>query len=198
MLGLAAIPGAADRRHAHCPAHAPVADDDRPTRPTHGTLERLRSGDPDADVDAELDDIETANREEGGTKLRDLFGDRLRPLLFIGLRLAVFQQFVGINTVIYYAPTILADTGLTNSSSITYAVFVAITNVVFTIWAMLLLDKVGRRTLLLTGIAGLFTALLILAAYFWSPTLQQNALYLALGVLLLHVASFAIGLGPVL
>lgn len=71
--------------------------------------------------------------------------------MIIGLGPALFQQFVGINTVIYYALTTLADTGLTTSSSITPTVFVGITNVVFTIVAVLLLDRVGRRKLLLTS-----------------------------------------------
>ncbi len=122
---------------------------------------------------------------------------RLRPLLLIGLALAIFQQFVGVNTVIYYAPTILADTGLTKSSSITQTVFVGITNVVFTIVAVLLLDRVGRRKLLLGGVAGLTVALAVLGVYFWSPTLQDSVPYLALVALLVYIASFAVGLGPV-
>jgi sugar porter (SP) family MFS transporter len=160
-------------------------------------LERLREGDEDADVDAELDDIEEAVEKEGTTRLADVMAPKIRPLLVIGLSLALFQQFVGINTVIYYAPTILADTGLTSSSSITQTVFVGVTNVVFTALAVLLLDRVGRRKLLLTGVAGLTFALVVLAAYFWSPTLQDKASYVALVGLLLYIASFAIGLGPV-
>ena len=109
----------------------------------------------------------------------------------IGLGLALFQQFVGINTVIYYAPTILADTGLTNSSSITQTVFVGITNVVFTIVAVLLLDRVGRRKLLLTGTVGTVLSLLLLGVYFSSATLQHQAGYLALVALLIYIASFA-------
>lgn len=161
------------------------------------TLEKLREGDEDADIDKELEDIEEANRTESSAKVRDLASPKLRPLLVIGLSLALFQQFVGVNTVIYYAPTILSDTGLTNSDSITQTVFVGVTNVVFTIVAVLLLDKVGRRKLLLVGVGGLIAALGILTAYFWSPTLQEQAPYLALGGLLLFIASFAVGLGPV-
>jgi len=113
------------------------------------------------------------------------------------LGLAIFQQFVGVNTVIYYAPTILSDTGLTKSSSITQTVFVGVTNVVFTAIAVLLLDRVGRRKLLLTGTVGLTLSLLTLAVYFTSPALQHSAGYLALVALLVYIASFAVGLGPV-
>ena len=198
MLGLAAVPGAALAVGMLTVPHTPrwlmmTGQRDR----ARATLERLREGDDEADVDDELEEIEEANEHERDSKVRALLGARLRPLLWVGLALAIFQQFVGINTVIYYAPTILADTGLTNSNSITQTVFVGVTNVVFTVVAVLLLDKVGRRTLLLTGVAGLTVALLVLAAYFWSPTLQAHAPYLALGGLLLYVASFAVGLGPV-
>jgi MFS family permease len=115
----------------------------------------------------------------------------------VGLGLAIFQQFVGINTVIYYAPTILSDTGLTKSASITQTVFVGVTNVVFTVVAVMLLDRVGRRKLLLTGTVGLTIALAVLGIYFTSSTLQQKAGWVALAALLVYIASFAIGLGPV-
>ena len=198
MLGIAAVLGAVLAIGMLTVPHTPrwlvmSGQSDR----ARATLEKLRAGDQDADVDQELQDIEEANRREGETTVRELAGPQIRPLLLIGLSLALFQQFVGINTVIYYAPTILADTGLTDSSSITQTVFVGITNVVFTIVAVLLLDRVGRRKLLLTGVAGLIVALGVLAAYFWSPELQDHASYLALGGLLLYIASFAVGLGPV-
>ncbi|MGI8578797.1 MAG: MFS transporter [Nocardioidaceae bacterium] len=76
-------------------------------------------------------------------------------------------------------------------------VFVGITSVVFTIVAVLLLDRVGRRKLLLIGTVGLTIALALLGVYFMSPTLQSEAPYLALVALLVFIAAFAIGLGPV-
>lgn len=160
-------------------------------------LKRLRDSDPDADIDDELHTITEANKKEGSSRVRDLLAPKTRPLMIIGLGLALFQQFVGINTVIYYAPTILADTGLTDSSSITQTVFVGITNVVFTIVAVLLLDRVGRRKLLLTGTVGMVLSLILLGIYFTSSTLQNEAGYLALVALLVYIASFAVGLGPV-
>jgi sugar porter (SP) family MFS transporter len=160
-------------------------------------LTRLREGDPEADVEEEMTQIKEADRQEKDTRARDLVKPTLRPLLLIGLGLALFQQFVGINTVIYYAPTILADTGLTKSASITQTVFVGVTNVVFTVVAVLLLDRVGRRPLLLIGVAGLIVSLVTLGVYFTSSTLQEDASYLALVALLVYIASFAIGLGPV-
>jgi sugar porter (SP) family MFS transporter len=198
MLGVAVIPGAALAIGMLTVPHTPrwLMEKDREDD-ARGVLDELRAGDERADVDGEIEEIKEAARNERSSQLGDLFGGRLRPLLWVGLGLAVFQQFVGINTVIYYAPTILSDTGLTKSASITQTVFVGVTNVVFTIVAVLLLDRVGRRKLLLTGTVGLTVALAILGIYFSSTTLQQQAGWVALAALLLYIASFAIGLGPV-
>src|SRR5579875_964803 len=144
-----------------------------------------------------MHEIDEVAKLEQCTTIKDLFSASVRPLLLVGLALAIFQQLVGVNTVIYYAPTILAKTGLTNSGSIAQTVFVGITNVVFTAAAVLLLDRVGRRPLLLIGTAGLTVALAILAVYFLVPGIEKGAPWLALAGLLLFIASFAIGLGPV-
>lgn len=160
-------------------------------------LHRLRSGSTDADVDAELHDIQDVARGERRTRARDLASAGLRPLVMLGIGLAVFQQFVGVNTVIYYAPTILQQTGLQAGQAIAQTVSVGVTNVVFTVVAVLLLDKIGRRPLLLTGTIGLGLALLLLAVYFAVSPLQQSAPWLALVALVGYMACFAIGLGPV-
>ena len=198
MLGIAVIPGAALAIGMLTVPHTPrwLMEHDREDQ-ARQVLNRLRAGSPDADVDGEIEDIKEAARSESGSRIRDLTKSRLRPLLWVGLGLALFQQFVGINTVIYYAPTILSDTGLTKSASITQTVFVGVTNVVFTAIAVLLLDRVGRRKLLLAGTVGLTASLLALGVYFSSSALQAQAGYLALVALLVYIASFAIGLGPV-
>ena len=69
-------------------------------------------------------------------------------MLVVGLGLAIFQQVVGINTVIYYSPTILSLTGLEAKSAITQALFIGLTNVAFTIVTVLVLDRIDRRVFL--------------------------------------------------
>jgi sugar porter (SP) family MFS transporter len=198
MLGVAVIPGAVLAIGMLTVPRTPrwLMQQNRDDE-ARGVLEKLRSEDKDADIDQEISDIKKANKEESSSRVRDLVSSKVRPLIWVGLALAVFQQFVGVNTVIYYAPTILAATGLTNSASVTQAIFVGVTNVVFTIIAVLLLDKVGRRSLLLIGTVGLTLSLALLGLYFAVPALQHHAPYLALTGLMLYIASFAIGLGPV-
>ena len=111
--------------------------------------------------------------------------------------LAIAQQLIGVNTVIYYAPTILKFTGLSTGSAITQALSVGITNVIFTMIAILVLDRVGRRFLLIAGTVGCIVALGALGAFFASRSLQQHAPWLALVCLIVYIASFAVGLGPV-
>jgi sugar porter (SP) family MFS transporter len=198
MLGVAAIPGAVLAVGMLSVPHTPrwlmsVGKRDK----ARDVLERLRDGDEDADVDAELKEIEEANETEGATSVRALFEPRLRGVLTVGLVLAVAQQFVGVNTVIYYAPTILSDTGLGNSAALAATMLVGVTNVVVTAIAVLLLDRVGRRALLLTGTAVLLVALVVLGVYFSSSTLQDQYGWIALGGLMLFIVGFAIGLGPV-
>ena len=198
MLGVAAIPGAVLAVGMLTVPKTPrwLTLNGQPEQ-ARDVLERLRATDPDADLDAEMKEIEEANEQEKGASVRDLVQPRFRPLLVVGLGLALAQQFVGVNTVIYYAPTILSDTGMGNSAALASTIIVGVTNLVFTIIAVLLLDRLGRRTLLLTGTVGLLLALLLLGVYFASATLQSDYGWLALAGLVLFIASFAIGLGPV-
>ena len=144
-----------------------------------------------------MDGIRSTVEKAKGVGVSDLVSPRIRPLLVVGLGLALFQQFVGVNTVIYYAPTILQQTGLKADSAITQALAVGITNVIFTIVAVLLLDRIGRRPLLITGTCVLTGSLALLAVYFGVHSLQTSVPWLALIALVVYIAGFAIGLGPV-
>jgi sugar porter (SP) family MFS transporter len=198
MLGVAAIPGAALAVGMLTVPHTPrwlmlSGQQDRARK----VLERLREGDENADIDTEVKEIEEANEKERGATVKSLLRPALRPIFAVGIVLAIAQQFVGVNTVIYYAPTILSDTGMNNGAALAATILVGVTNLVFTIVAVLLLDRVGRRALLITGTVGLLLGLLILGVYFTSSTLQNDYGWLALVGLVVFIAAFAIGLGPV-
>jgi sugar porter (SP) family MFS transporter len=193
MLGLAAVPGLvlAIGMLSVPPSPRWLAEKHRHDD-ARRVLQRIHRKE---NVDAELRDIEQAAGRQAGRHA--LLSPAVRPVLVVGIGLAAFQQLVGINTVIYYAPTILSFTGISAGSSLANTVFIGVTDVVFTIAAILLLDRIGRRALLLAGTAGLVVALTVLGLFFWISWLQKHAPQIALGALLLYIASFAIGLGPV-
>ncbi|ELZ91995.1 metabolite transport protein [Haloferax mucosum ATCC BAA-1512] len=150
----------------------------------------------DEQIRAELDEIEATIEKEDGS-LRDLIKPWMRPALLVGVGLAVLQQVTGINTVIYYAPTILESTGFESSASILATVGIGVVNVVMTIVAVVLIDRTGRRPLLSVGLAGMTLTLAGLGAAFYLPGLSGFVGWIATGSLMLYVAFFAIGLGPV-
>ncbi len=147
-------------------------------------------------VEDELREIKETIHTESGT-LRDLFEPWVRPMLIVGVGLAAFQQVTGINTVMYYAPTILESTGFADTASILATVGIGVVNVVMTVVAVLLIDRTGRRPLLLLGLAGMSVMLAVLGVAFYLPGLSGAIGWIATGSLMLYVAFFAIGLGPV-
>ncbi len=130
--------------------------------------------------------------------LVDLLHRHVRPALIVGLGLAVFQQITGINTVIYYAPKILQSAGFTSASGAILATAgVGVVNFAMTIVAMLLVDRAGRRPLLLIGIAGMIITLAVLGLSFHISNQSSNLSWIAVICLMGYVASFAISLGPI-
>jgi MFS family permease len=116
----------------------------------------------------------------------------------VGIGLAVFQQITGINTVIYYAPTLLKGAGLGSSASLLANVVNGAVNVLMTIVAIRLLDRTGRRPLLLIGTAGMAVGMIVTACAFLSgDELHGSTAYVGIAGLLIYTGSFAVGLGPV-
>jgi len=160
----------------------------------HRVLLRIRNV---ADVSVEIEEIKMslAQQAESG-HWTDLLRRQVRPALVVGLGLAIFQQVTGINTVIYYAPKILQAAGFNSASgAILATVGVGVVNVAMTIIAMFLVDRAGRRPLLLVGIAGMIVTLGVLGLSFRYPSGQL--VWIAVLCLMGYVASFAISLGPI-
>jgi MFS transporter, SP family, galactose:H+ symporter len=146
-------------------------------------------------IQAEVNDI-IEHAESGSGRLRDLLSPTVLRVIFCGIALAVIQQITGINTVIYYAPTIFQEAGFHSAlSSILATGGVGVVNVLMTIVSIPLLDRVGRRPLLLTSLGGMFVSLIALGLGF---AVGGGALkWIGVLSLTLYIASFAIGLGPV-
>jgi sugar porter (SP) family MFS transporter len=149
------------------------------------------------DVDAEVARVREMSQRRSG--LRELLHPDLRGVLTIGVALAVLQQITGINTIIYYAPTLLSSAGFGHSSALLANVGVGVVNVAMTLVAVWLLDRSGRRPLLLTGTAGMAVGMAVVALTFaiGGSHLHGVGAYLAVAGLLMYTGSFAIGLGPV-
>lgn len=157
-------------------------------------LGRYREAD---EIDEEVGDVRRVLREEErAPSLRD---PSLRRVLMLGVALAVLQQVTGINTVIYYAPTLLHGAGFGNSASLLANVVNGGVNVAMTVVAIRLLDRVGRRPLLLVGTTGMAVGMFVVGMTFalGGAKLHGSAALVAVAGLLVYTGSFAIGLGPV-
>ena len=115
-----------------------------------------------------------------------------RRLLFIGVLVAIFQQITGINAILYYAPVIFKETGLDGASSLFQTIFIGIANVLSTFLAIGLVDKIGRRKLLLSGCLLMAISLAVVGACFQYHYFGH---YVVLIFLLIYVCTFASTLG---
>ena len=157
-------------------------------------LRRIR---PAEDVREELQESRSNAAKTAQAEWSELLAPALRMPMLVGIGLAILQQVTGINTVIYYAPTIFETAGVAgDSASILASLGVGVINVLMTILAILLLDRVGRRPLLLVGESGMVLSLLSLALGF-SLRGSADIGWITAASLVVYVGSFAIGLGPV-
>ncbi len=148
-------------------------------------------------VETELNDIQHSVAQQKGN-WSELLSPLLRSAMIVGVGLAIAQQITGINTVIYYAPTIFKFAGLSSASvAILASVGVGVVNVVLTVVAMQLIDRVGRRPLLLVSLAGMAVSLFVLGLAFSLRQLSGNLGWIAVASLMVYVGCFAVGLGPV-
>jgi SP family sugar:H+ symporter-like MFS transporter len=163
------------------------------------------------DVQPRLQSIRASLADEDRSTLRDLVGPRggLLPVVWIGIGIAVFQQFVGINAVFYYSNLIWSSVGFSEQDAFLTSTIISLVNVVFTVVAIALVDRIGRRPLLLIGSAGMAVSLATLAVVFATapkvagganagqPDLGDVSGPLAVVALNVFVAFFAATWGPV-
>jgi sugar porter (SP) family MFS transporter len=200
MLGLAFIPGA-----LLVLGMIPMPESPRwllkmgAEKAARQVLSLLRPADEiEADVQEIREDLEH-NRHEAWT---ELLTPGLRPALLAGVGLAVFQQVTGINTIIYYAPEIFQKAGFDRgTTALAATIGIGVINVLSTLIAMWLVDRVGRKPLLLAGLTGMTASLAALgAAQRFGSNLGVDPHLLApitVGLIGLYIVCFAFSLGPI-
>jgi sugar porter (SP) family MFS transporter len=197
MLGLGAVPalalGIGMLEMPQSPRWLVMVGQDYAARKV---LEKIRRDDEEA-ITEELEEIKGSIDAKPGT-WRDLLEPAVRAALLVGVGLAVLQQVTGINTVIYYAPTIIQFTGVNSASSaILASLGVGVVNIVMTVVALRLIDRKGRRPLLMVGVTGMVIALTALGTSFLFNAGTTLISAIAIISLMSYVAAFAISLGPI-
>ena len=134
-------------------------------------------GDSPAAIQERVADIRKSLEREDKPSFADLRGPRfgLHPIVWVGILLAAFQQLVGINVIFYYSVTLWRAVGFDENQSFTISVISSITNVVVTIVAIFLVDRIGRRILLLIGSIGMFLSLGTMALAFSQSVVTVGA-----------------------
>jgi SP family arabinose:H+ symporter-like MFS transporter len=138
-------------------------------------------------------EIRKALGQEKG-KFSELFEKGFRTATIIGVVLALFSQITGINAIMYYAPEILKSAGFGVNSALMQTVLIGVINSLFTFVAIKYIDKAGRKKLLLWGVAGMATCLLIVGILYHFEALEGPLLLI---FILGFVACFASSLGPI-
>jgi sugar porter (SP) family MFS transporter len=158
-------------------------------------------------VDERIAEIErsVAAEERNDASFADLRGSALglKPIVWVGILLSVFQQAVGINVIFYYSSALWQQVGFSEADALTITVITSVTNIVVTLVAIGTIDRVGRRALLLVGSAGMSLSLGTLAAVFATarveggePVLGDTAGMVALVAANLFVVFFGVSWGP--
>jgi SP family arabinose:H+ symporter-like MFS transporter len=134
------------------------------------TFHRVVSSD---EAQKQLNDVKESlksDKTKEKTPLKELFRPAMKLVLTIGIVVAILQQITGINSVFFYAPMIFEQSGIGTNASFIQAILVGLTNLVFTVVAILFIDKLGRKPLLITGVAGIALSMFLLAYGFSSAT----------------------------
>ncbi len=148
----------------------------------------------DAEAQKEISDIKVnLLKETGGLGI--LFKGGFKLAMIIGISLAFLSQVSGINAIIYYGPKILQEAGLPVSDALNGQVVIGFVNALFTLLAIWKIDRLGRKPLLLAGIIGILSSLIIIGSLFYFNSANT---YLLLIFILLFIACFAFSYGPVI
>ncbi len=118
------------------------------------------------EVQGQINNVKELISGEVKSDWRLLFKPGFRMALFIGVALAILGQFMGVNAVLYYGPTIFKESGLSSGDSLFYQVMVGLVNMLTTVIALIIIDRVGRKQLVYWGVSGMIVTLICIGLYF--------------------------------
>lgn len=142
-------------------------------------------------VNRTVNDIRETMKGEVRTNLRNVFQKAVLPIVILGMGLAVFQQFCGINVVFNYTTNIFGSIGASSGEQLLQAVYISLVNMVFTFIAMALVDKWGRKSLMLTGAGGLAILYVVIGFILFRGSGQGLSVFI-----LMAIGTYAMSLAP--
>ena len=145
-------------------------------------------------IDEEIDDIKLS-MAQSATRKQTLFSPMYFKPISIAFLVAMFNQFSGINAILYYAPRIFELSGLTSSDSMFQSILIGVTNGIFTILGLILIDRAGRKKLLIVGSLGMSVCLGLVARTFYTQDFSGFGLLI---YLLIYIMFFAFSTGAVI
>lgn len=119
-----------------------------------------------AEAEAQIKSTQYVSNSEEKSEWKMLFRPSITKAVIIGVAIAILGQFMGVNAVLYYGPTIFTDAGLSGGDSLFYQVLIGLVNMLTTILALSIIDKMGRKKLVYYGVSGMIISLLLIAFYF--------------------------------
>ena len=155
-------------------------------------LDKIRGGDQEQ-VQQEVSEIKQALSMEKETHLTAIFKKPIRKVVFIGVALGMLQQLCGINIIMYYGPFVFNEAGFSHSVSLFSTFIMGLTNTVFTLVALLTVDKLGRRPLMFCG--ALIAGLSLLTLAYAQTHMDTVSPWVSFGSIFVYMMAFAISLG---
>jgi sugar porter (SP) family MFS transporter len=148
---------------------------------------------------AEIREIHELIDKEVKSDWRLLLKPGFRTALIIGVCLAILGQFMGVNAVFYYGPKFLSEAGLGQTASLDLQVWVGLVNVLSTILAMFVIDKIGRKKLIYIGVSGMIILLVCIGLFFYGISRGMDiSTWILFGLILAYVFSSAISISAVI
>lgn len=149
------------------------------------------------DAQLQVEEVKKSINGEVKSDVKFLFKPGIFTALVCGVFIAILGQFMGVNAVLYYGPKIFEDAGLSSGDSLFYQVLVGMVNMLTTVLALFIIDKVGRKKLVYYGVSGMIVSLLLIAFYFSMGEQLHIASTVMLVFFLLYVFFTAVSISAV-